>query len=134
VAYAFGMGRGMGFGFGFLNLIGTILFIILIVWAIKFLARGGRGPWRFRGWDQRAQGEDDAMRTARERFARSEISAEEYEALRQGLRQGEERGYGPPARSWFEGRDSALDLARMRFARGEIGLEEFERLRKGLTG
>jgi hypothetical protein len=64
----------------------------------------------------------------------SEISAEEYEALRQGLRQGEERGYGSPVKAWFDGRDSALELARMRFARGEIGPEEFERIRKGLTG
>ncbi|HZJ09028.1 MAG TPA: hypothetical protein VFD39_04985, partial [Trueperaceae bacterium] len=42
-AYGFGHGMGMGFGLGFLNFIGTILFIIAVVWAIKFLIRGFRG-------------------------------------------------------------------------------------------
>ena len=119
----------MGFGFGFLNFIGTILFIILIVWVIKSVARGG---WRSGRWQQSGQ-DDAALNAARERFARSEISAEEYEALRQGLRQGEERGQGRSFGGWFDGGDKALELARMRFARGEIDLEEFERIRRGLT-
>ncbi|MEX2541027.1 MAG: SHOCT domain-containing protein [Trueperaceae bacterium] len=132
MAYAFGFGHGMGFGFGFLNFIGTILFIVLLFWAIKFVFRGG--PWRYRGWDHRAQADDDAVRTARERLARGEIGAEEYETLRQGLKQDSQRGSGAPVRSWFEGRDSALELARMRFAEGEISREEFETIKKGLTG
>lgn len=120
----------MGFGFGFLNFIGTILFIILIVWVIKSVVRGG---WRSGGWERRSAQDDQALNAARERFARSEISAEEYESLRQGLRKDEERGQGRSFGGWFDGRDSALELARMRFARGEIDLEEFERIRKGLT-
>jgi uncharacterized membrane protein len=120
----------MGFGFGFLNFIGTVLFIILLVWAM-FLVRGGRGaPWR----SSAAPYEDEALRTARERFASGEISAEELERLRQGLRAGETRESGHPMRIWFEGRGSALELARMRFAKGEVTLEEFEAIRKGLAG
>ncbi|HEX7004003.1 MAG TPA: SHOCT domain-containing protein [Trueperaceae bacterium] len=133
MAYAFGYGHAMGFGFGFLNFIGTILFIVLIVWTIKFLVRGGRGSWRARGWE-RPGGGDPALAAARERFARSEIGSEEYEAISKGLRQDEDRRSGPSFGNWFDGRDRALELARMRFAKGEIGLEEFERIRKGLAG
>lgn len=133
MAHAFGFGHAMGFGFGFLNFIGTLLFIVLIVWAIKFLVRGGRGNWRGRGWERRSAGEDPALAAARERFARSEINSEEFESLSKGLRQDADRTSGPSFGNWFDGRDSALELARMRFARGEIGLEEFERIRKGLA-
>lgn len=135
MAYAFGYGAHMGFGFGFLNFLGTILFIIAIVWFIKFFVRGGRGPWggpwgRSNRW--RNGHRDDALRTARERFAAGEITREQYDALRGGLEREAENGYGGPPH-WFNGGDSAMELARMRFARGELTREEFETIRKGLT-
>lgn len=133
MAYAFGYGHGMGFGFGFLNFIGTLLFIILVIWALKFLFRGGRVPnWNPRGWRGRDTTNDEAMTAVRERFARGEIDAAQFEKLRQGLSEGTDRYRS--GSSWFDSGDSALELARMRFARGELTLEEFKTIRDGLTG
>ena len=135
MAYAFGYGAHhmAGFGFGFFNFLGTLLFIILIVWVIKFFVRGGRGgpPWAGRSYRWRDQGNDDALRTARERFAQGEITREQYDELRGGLERNGD-SHGGPGR-WFGSGDSAMELARMRFARGELTREEFDTIRKGLT-
>ena len=46
--HGFGHGAGFGFGLGFLNLIGMVLFFLLVLWVIKALVRGswrnGPGP------------------------------------------------------------------------------------------
>mgnify|MGYP000727547732 CR=1 FL=1 len=45
-AFGFGHGAGLGFGLGFLNLVGTLLFFLFIVFLIKTVVRGGwRGGW-----------------------------------------------------------------------------------------
>ena len=44
--------------------------------------RSVRGPWGRGDW---LRGGGEAMETARERFARGEISLEELEAIRRGL-------------------------------------------------
>lgn len=102
--HGFGHGAGFGFGLGFLNLLGTVLFILLVVWLVKAVARGGwrgwpGGPaWRGGRWSADAGGRpgwggppwahgdgDEALRIARERFARGEIGLEEFEALKRAL-------------------------------------------------
>lgn len=151
MAFAYGMGHA-GFGLGFLNFLGTVLFILAVIWLIRFAARG----WRFsnggpRSWrhgppwtrhSHRGSGgeDDDALRTARERLAKGEIDAEQYETIRQGLEtDGAKASSDDPRemwRAWMDkGRnDPALGIARERFARGEIDRATFESIRDALTG
>jgi uncharacterized membrane protein len=150
MVHAFGVGAGVGFGLGFLNFIGTILFFVFMFWVFKMLFRGFRyggprgGPWSGRDWsgppwsrshhgshgDNRS--DDEAVTTARERFAGGEIDADEFTAIQQGLTVSRVAdpadGYRPHPI------DRALALARMRLARSEITPEEFETVRKTLSG
>ncbi|MEM7737983.1 MAG: SHOCT domain-containing protein [Deinococcota bacterium] len=140
-----GMAGGMGFGLGFLNLLGTILFFIVLATLIRGIIHGRRyrmggwGGWSNRGHQQRTQGSDDALNTARERFAKGDISADEFASLKEDLAgsQAEQTspsrpvgmGFGPFG-GW--GRERALDIARMRLAKGEITAEEFATVKKTL--
>ena len=135
--YAMGHGmHGFGFGLGFLNLIGTLLFFFFLFWVAKFVIRGvrtsssGGAPWswRGRGFGRGTHGQDDALRTARDRLARSDITPEEFETIKQGL--GTQAADSPGERFW--NRDDAMTTARQRFAQGEITLEEFEAVKKSL--
>lgn len=141
-AYGFGHGAGFGFGLAFLNLVGTILFIALVVFVVRSIVRGGwrngRGPWhggtdwgagwhggpgrRWAGHDGPAI--DEAMQTARERLAGGEIGPQEFETLKRGL--------GTGSAEEQPRRDSAVNRARVRFAKGELSLEEFEAVKKAL--
>jgi putative membrane protein len=151
--YGQGFGYGMGFfpmmAFGFFKLFGILLFLALLFLLFRLLTRGpryagygpgswgaGRGSWRSRGTMAGWFGRDEALETARERLARSEITPEQFETIRSGLepkaesRTWDARGNHDGWRGWR--RDDALDTARMRFARGEISGEEFEMIRKAL--
>ncbi|CAN5786006.1 hypothetical protein BH24DEI2_BH24DEI2_21990 [soil metagenome] len=134
---AMGM-HGMGFGFGFLNLIGTILFFVFLVWVFRFAVRGvrtsGRAPWDWRGpgrhgpWGDHSgyqNDSDNAMKTARDRLAKNEISPEEFETLKRSLKREQESQQAPRS-------DSALATARLRFAQGEMSADEFEAVKKAL--
>jgi putative membrane protein len=137
------MHMGYGFGLGFLNFIGTILFFIFLFWLFKMFAfgrgwRGGKpwkqmkyagGPWGRGGW---YKGED-AVETARERFARGEISKEQYDAIKAGL--DAEKSMEADGHDWrsFWKRDDALEVARVRFAKGEISLEEYRAIKQALS-
>jgi uncharacterized membrane protein len=127
-------GMGLGFGLGFLNFLGTVLFFILLIWALKLFFRGERG-WsprgRYRHWE-RGEG-DEAIMAARERLAHGEITADEFEAIKGGLRSNAPQE-DHPSEAWFRRRDGALGIARLRLARGEITLDEFEALRRALQG
>lgn len=191
-AYGFGHGMGMGFGLGFLNFLGTVLFIIAVIWVIKLAVRGFRGsafggPGQAHGWhrgyggchggwsgDYRGRGghgrrsrrgrrhgggsrggysgrshgggyggrpqRDEAMAVARERLARSQITTEEYERLRQALNAGSGHSGAAGAEHTSaerpEGRrprrDQAMGIARLRLASGEIDAEEFDALKRAL--
>jgi uncharacterized membrane protein len=145
--------NGLGFGLGFLNLIGTILFFVFIFMLIKFFVKGaryaghrnwqGRGEWGKSEWSRRgppwmnekfwAEGkegsrpnvDDEAMNVARERVAQGEITPEQFETIKQGLKV--DMSDSPLGRH-----DKAVHLARLRFAKGEISLEEFEAVKKAL--
>jgi putative membrane protein len=133
---------GPGFGLGFLNLLGTILFVVLLVAALRALMGGRGGPWGPRGrraWAAAGFGAPDpALDAARERLARSEISPEQFEDIRAALRAGRaepqpHEHMGPPwAAMGRWGRDGALETARLRLARGEVTPEEFEAIRRAL--
>ena len=142
--YAVGHGmHGFGFGLGFLNLIGTLLFFFFLFWVAKFVIRGirasgsGGGPWAGRGprgwrkfdFGRGHYGSDDALQTARDRLARSEITPKEFETIKQGLGTSQASEHSP---NRFWGGDDALSTARQRFAQGELTLEEFEAVKKAL--
>jgi uncharacterized membrane protein len=68
--------------------------------------------------------DDEAMTIARERLAKSEVTPEQFETIKQGLK---------VDMSDTSGRfDKAVHLARVRFAKGEITSEEFEAVKKTL--
>lgn len=81
--YAYGFNPFFAF-FGFLfNLLFFVLFIVFILWLLKGFRRGRRGhawkrmqpaggPWGRGDW---FRGGDEAMETARERFARGEVTS-----------------------------------------------------------
>jgi putative membrane protein len=126
-----------GFGLGFLNLIGMVLFFGFIFMLIKgFAMRSsgrdfrGYGPWAHKRCGPQHVKQDDAMQTARDRFARGEMDQEQFETVKTGLAKEQPQ---EPTQSWKGwSQDSALELARMRFAKGEITLEEYETIKKGL--
>lgn len=137
------MHMGWGFGLGFLNFLGTILFFIFLFWVFKafVFGRGWRGGYG-RGWrHMKSAGgpwgrSDDATEAARERYARGDISKEQYEAIKTGLESEKSRESHDDWRDWrgFWNRDKALEVARVRFARGEISLEEYQAIKQGLEG
>ena len=71
---------GMG-GFGFLGFLFMILWwafiIALVIAAIKWLTRGSRGS--------RSTGEKSPMEILKERYARGEITKDEYQEIRKEL-------------------------------------------------
>lgn len=72
----------MGYG-GFGGLLLAILAIVAIVWVVRQLDRNGHG-----GGPPSTQGgrkEDSALKILRERFARGEIDAEEFEERKSKL-------------------------------------------------
>ena len=135
------MHMGYGFGLGFLNFLGTILFFIFLFWLLKafVFGRGWRGGHR--GWRHMkyaggpwGRGSDEAAETARERYAKGDISKDQYEAIKTGLGAEKSQETHDNWRDWrgFWDRDKALEVARIRFAKGEITLEEYEAIKRGL--
>lgn len=73
-----------GYGMGWWGWMGMALFWILVILAIVWLARyldGGRGE----GGRGNGGSRHDAMEILRERYARSEIDAEEFERRKRDL-------------------------------------------------
>ncbi|EKE18682.1 MAG: hypothetical protein ACD_9C00262G0004 [uncultured bacterium] len=76
---------GSGFGFGWIF---TIIIWALIIWAIiSFFkaANRGRDGERWGSREGREEKEDAALRILRERFARGEITREEFEQKRKDM-------------------------------------------------
>lgn len=71
----------MGFGLGWLLfLIFWVIVIAAIVWAVKWMFGGGAG-YRHKDMPQ----EDSALKILKERYARGEISKEEFENKKKDL-------------------------------------------------
>ena len=154
----YGMDPGFFFIAGFFKVIGWLIFLGLIFGAVRFFRRaryagmGGRHGWGRGGWNPAAMmgswtsgGRDEAMETARERVARSELTPEQFEEMKRALKTEESSRNEPSGRDeWRDmkrdmrrgwnggGKDSALETARMRLAKGEISAEEFEMIRRAL--
>jgi Short C-terminal domain len=162
--FGYGMDPGFFFIAGFFKVIGWLIFLALIFGAIRFFRRarfagtngwGGRHGWGRGGWNPAAMmggwggnGRDEALETARERLARSELTPEQFEEMKRALKTDAAQRNEPSGRDdwrdmrreWrdlrrgFSGgnKDNALETARMRFAKGEISAEEFEMIRRAL--
>ena len=81
-----GYGAGLGFGFGgLLALLGCVLLVVgvvvLVVWAV---GRSGQGAQVAPG-QASGRSAPDAIEVLRQRFARGEITAEEFTAAKQVL-------------------------------------------------
>lgn len=142
-AYGYGFNPFWAF-FGFLfNLLFFVLFIAFILWLFKGMRRGrwghawkrmrpAGGSWGRGDWFH----SDEAMETARERFAKGEVTQEQYETIKTGLENERAKEVREPREDWnwknWWHRDNALEIARMRFARGEISLEEYKAIKRGL--
>jgi uncharacterized membrane protein len=145
------MHDGFGF-FGFFHFIWSLFWLFAFIWVIRFFARGmkhGRGwggswggdgrQWGKRMWREFGQGmdgQDEAMATARERLAKSEITPEQFETIKKSL---ETKKPAPEHDHDWKGNwnnmskgDNALNVARMRLAKGEISSEEYEMIRRTL--
>ncbi len=120
-----------GFGLGFLNFLGSILFFIFIFFVIKaIIYHFASHKAGHRGWNCK-NAEDEAVAVAQERFAKGEVTSEEFNVLKQGL--GNVSSESIASSGWGFGRhNKALGIARMRFAKGEISLEEFETIKRVL--
>ncbi len=75
----------MGFGFGF-GWIFMLVFWGLIIWAIFALVRGatGRGCWG-NHWNGHGPRRNDALEILKERYAKGEISKEEFDKMKKDL-------------------------------------------------
>lgn len=161
MAWAYGFGpAGMGFGLGFLNFLGTILFILALVWVIRRIAAGGRraggsrrsGPcgWLGSGFGH-APGssesgtlgrgghpwaahtpEDTALSALRERLARGDIDVAAFKPIEQALAPDASIPAAREVTPWYGG-DTALATLRMRLAQGEITVEQFNVTRTVLS-
>ena len=102
-----GMGWGMAFGG---------------VWMVLFWgALIGFGVWAVTRLSKRDSSESKVnhIEIVKERYAKGEISKEEYDEKKKGLTS--EHG------------DWVLDMLKARYAKGDIGKEEFEQIKKDLS-
>jgi uncharacterized membrane protein len=90
-------------------------------WMSEKFWEGKEGPRRGYG-----EVDDEAMNVARERVAQGEVTPEQFETIKGGLKV--DMSDSPLGRH-----DRAVHLARLRFAKGEISLEEFEAVKKALS-
>lgn len=83
----FGHMGGLGYGFGF-GWIFMLLFWVLVIWAIFALVRGvsgvsGHGCWHHR--DEHEHKKNSALDILKERYAKGEISKDEFEKMKKDL-------------------------------------------------
>jgi len=75
--YYYGDMMGWGLFGGFMMLVFWGLVILLIIWGVRTIARGGRaGHWH---------GQSHAVDILNERYAKDEITKEEYEAKKKDI-------------------------------------------------
>ena len=79
-----GLGYGFGFGFGWIFM---ILFWGLIIWAVLALVRGASGGSCCGGHHRvgHGRGENSALDILKERYAKGEISKEDFEKMKRDL-------------------------------------------------
>ncbi len=78
--WGYGYGHMTSFGW-----IGMVLFWILLALGIVWLWRSLDLSRTWRGGDRREHGNDRALEILRERYARGEIDAEQYEKMKRDL-------------------------------------------------
>jgi putative membrane protein len=78
------MGWGGGFGFGWIFM---LVFWGLIIWGIVALVRGagGHGCWGGHHHDEHGHKSNTALDILKERYAKGEISKEDFEKMKKDL-------------------------------------------------
>lgn len=77
------MGWGYGFGFGWIFM---VIFWGLVIWAILALVRGGLGhSCCGHNHDENKRKESNAVDVLKERYAKGEISKEDFERMKKDL-------------------------------------------------
>jgi putative membrane protein len=76
-----GMGAGMmGFGFGWLFMLVPLVFVVLVILGLYYLLSGQRRQGASAGYAG-----SDALRILKERYARGEITSEQYAKMKRDL-------------------------------------------------
>lgn len=73
---------GIGFGFGFIFM---LIFWVLIIFAVFALIRGFSGHGCWRGLDEQKHRENNALNILKERYAKGEISKEDFDKMKKDL-------------------------------------------------
>ncbi len=79
------------YGFGaylLLHLIGWVVAIVLVIWVVRLIAHGGPGGYHFRDRNGRGRGgwgNKDALDILNERYAKGELTKDEYEARKKDI-------------------------------------------------
>ena len=144
MALAYGYGSHVGFGLGFLNFLGTILFFLFLFWVLKTVLRSvkhgcaghyathhegasGSAPFNRLGFSggrfEKPAHEDEALRTARMRFAEGVLNQADFTVVKDALIK-----HAATRQADGRGMDKALRTVRLRLASGEISPEEFEQV------
>jgi len=76
------MGWGYGFGFGWIFM---IIFWGLVIWAILALVHSGLGHGCGHSHDENRHKEGNAMDILKERYAKGEVSKEDFERMKKDL-------------------------------------------------
>ncbi len=84
--YEAGWGHGFGLGGALFGGIFMIIFWILLIWFVVALVRGGSHHCGTGGCGQRGEKKDEALDTLRNRFAKGDITKEEFEEKSQVLK------------------------------------------------
>ena len=110
------MGGGMMGGFGGMWLVPIfwLLIIGLIIWVVAAQADASTGSKDNDSWET-----DLSLQSLKGRYAKGEISKEEYDEKKRGLT--------------GEHGDWILDILKARYAKGDISKEEYEEKKKDLS-
>lgn len=86
--YGYGYGLGHGLGFSFIGSIFMLIFWVALIWLIVAMVRGGHrcGIHGCGMGVGEEKGKDSAIDILRERYAKGEISKEEFEEKSQTLK------------------------------------------------
>jgi putative membrane protein len=84
--------RFAGWSFGWIwGVLGILFFVWVLIWIVRAVSWGTMGPYFARGYHWH-YGHDPAAAIARERYARGEITREQYDQMMRDL----EQHPGPP--------------------------------------
>lgn len=82
--YPMMLAGGFGILWIILHILGWVLAIVIIIWLIRFILGRGRHDRHMR-WMEMAMGHDRSKDILRERYAKGEVTKEQYESMKKDL-------------------------------------------------